>query len=229
LGGLSDQEAASIGPDKDHDQISLSQFIKGKSGLIDRVWITFVQNLFNGDDAEEKALYHDFIISAFDAFPSIRNAAEEKLKEKIDEIQSLNDETLYRGPEIQHEQRKVEEAIDCWNAIQTLFQGAQAARDLAILGWGTKLEELGNLTLSQAMTARMNAQLLNVEGILGGKLTKHPVGNETGEPPAVAKAGVGKQTAALAKTIDDLIDFPSDFRKTAGEGLAEGLGLSEKK
>jgi hypothetical protein len=67
----------------------------------------------------------------------------------------------------------------------------------------------------------MNAQLLNLEGILGGGITKYPVANETGEHPTDAKAGVAEQAKEIAAPGED--ELPPGFDGKARAAKKAGL------
>jgi hypothetical protein len=155
----------------------ISEFLHGRGQLIDLVWNSFVEKLFDGKDKDEKDLFGSFVKNIILAYPEVREGS----KRAIEKISFTIQGARYSSDEEEIARDKLDRIVLALAEVDDLITEANTAAlveaGLAV-NFGTDEKPL---TLPDALTARMKLNQLNVNGGKGGDVTGKPV--QTGDVP----------------------------------------------
>jgi hypothetical protein len=177
--------------------MSLGQFVKGNPQLIDSVWIRFVAELWDGNPKQEKKHYTDFVRAVWHNYTQIKKDAIGRLNDRWQEIQDMHeDEARFNHEETALAKAKFDREIAAFNVIDAFFNAPDSPRKIALLGLEIPLFPPSDVSLLTAMELRMDAQLLNIQGIREGRITGKPMLT----PPGASRKDITASQLAAAKT-----------------------------
>jgi hypothetical protein len=184
-------------------EVKIAQFLRASPQIVDRVWLKFIRDLFNGDESEERRYFATLINCAFDIFPEFFSKIDELLAQKQAKVQ----QELSAGNYTEREQNVIfaqfQEQYEAIRLVSQLLGSKEAnAQQVFQVGLSIPVDNQNN-SLVNAMTRRMNANLVKMAGVQGGGQSAHPVEVDGSRAQAVAELEAQTNTTQTQGDTDE--------------------------
>jgi hypothetical protein len=187
--------------------VKIAQFLRASPQIVDRVWLKFIRDLFNGDASEERIYFQVLVNSAFSVFPEFFEKIDNLLAQKQAKVQ----EELRAGNYTDHEQgiifAQFQEQYEAVRLVAQLLGNNGNAQTVFQTGLQMPVDNQNN-TLVDAMTRRMTANLVKMPGIQGGGQAGKPVSVDGSRPQITAQLEHQTGTTETGGDTDQPRDLP---------------------
>jgi hypothetical protein len=188
--------------------VKIAQFLRASPQIVDRVWLKFIRDLFNGDTSEERIYFQVLVNSAFSVFPEFFEKIDNLLAQKQAKVQ----EELRVGNYTDHEQgiifAQFQEQYQAIGLVAQLLGNNGNAERVFQTGLQMPVDNQNN-SLVDAMTRRMTANLVKMPGIQGGGKAGKPVGVDGSRPEITAQLEHQTGTTETGGDTDQPRDLPA--------------------